>query len=80
MTLASFVKITESYDVSLVTIGRKILFDSGFLCQDYGSLRSLPMNHTRFADLVASGVVYLPERTETGGPYNCIGPDSAGHT
>ena len=33
--------------------------------QDYGVLRGLPMNHTRFGDWVTIWVVYLPEWTET---------------
>ena len=39
----------------------------GIRRQDYGIIRGLPMNRTRFADLVTMWVVHLPEWTETGG-------------
>ena len=45
MTPVSFVKTTESYEVSLVIINRQTSYDSGILRQDYGIIRSLPMNH-----------------------------------
>ena len=32
------------------------------------------MNNTRLDDMITIWVVYLPERTETGGPYYRIGP------
>ena len=48
MTPVSFVKTTESYEVSLGTINRQTSFDSGILRQDYGLIRGLPMNHSRF--------------------------------
>ena len=53
MTPVSFVKTTESYEVSLVNeSSRQTSYDSGILCQDYGIIRSLPMSQTRFADLI----------------------------
>ena len=45
MTPVSFVKNTESYDVSFVTISQKI-----GLRQDYRIIRGLPMSHTSFTD------------------------------
>ena len=78
MTPVSFVKTTKSYEVSFVTINRQTSYDSGIFRQDYGIIRGLPMNHTRFADWVTMWVVHLPERTETGGLNYHIGPDFTG--
>ena len=55
LTPISFVKTTESYEVSLVTINRQISYDSGILRQDYGIIQGLPMNNMRFADC---GTIY----------------------
>ena len=38
------------------------------------------LNNTRCADWVTMWVVFLPERTEIGGPTYRIGPHCAGHT
>ena len=62
MTPVSFIKTTESYKVSLVTINRQTSYYSGILYQNYGIIRGLPMNHTRFADWVTIWLVHLPER------------------
>ena len=73
MTPVSFVKTTKSYGVSLVTINLQTLYESGILRQDYGFIRNLPMDHTRFADWVTIWVVHLLKRTEMGGPNYRIG-------
>ena len=70
MIPVSLVKTSESYAISLVTINWQTLYDSGILCQDCGIIRSLPMNHTGFADWVTV--------TETGGSNYRIGLDYAG--
>ena len=63
MTPVSFVKTTELYEVSLVTINRQTSYDSGSFRQEFGIIRGLPMNITRFADWVIICVVHLSERT-----------------
>ena len=50
----------------MVTIIWQISYYSSILCQDYGIIQGLPMNHMRFADWVTIWVVHLPEWTETG--------------
>ena len=55
MTPVSFVKTTESYELSLVTINQQTSNDSGMLRQNYGIIGGLPVYHTRFADGSTSG-------------------------
>ena len=74
MIPVSFVKTTESYEVSLITINRQNSDDSDILCHDYEIMRGEPKNHTRFATIWK---VCLPERTEMGGPNYRIGLDCA---
>ena len=50
MTPLSFIESTESHEISLVSVNRQTSYNSGILRQDYGIIRGLPMNHTRFAD------------------------------
>ena len=60
MTPVSFVKTTKSYDVSLVSINRQTSFDFSVLRQDYGIIRSLPVDHTgHHLDIVVVVVVLL---------------------
>ena len=47
----------------LVTINRQTSYDSGILCQDYGIIWGLPMDHMRFANRVTIWVVHLPKQT-----------------
>ena len=54
-----FVRTTESYEVSLVTISRQTSYNSGILCQDYEIVRGMPMDHTRFAYWVTIWIVHL---------------------
>ena len=61
--LVSFIKTSESYKVSLVTISWQKSYDSGILREDCGIIQGLPMIHTRFADWVNICVVYLLELT-----------------
>ena len=80
MTQVSFVKTTESYNVSLVSISWQTLYGSGILHQDNRIIRDLPMDHTRFADWVSIWVVHLiQEQTKVGGPNYSMGPDCAGN-
>ena len=58
----SIVKTMESYEVSLATINQQTLYNSGILHQAYGIIGRLPMNLTRFADLVIIWVVHFLER------------------
>ena len=67
MTPVSFVKTTESYDVSLVTISRQTSYYSGFLRLDYRIIRGLPMVYTRFADWVTISVLNYRNRPKRAG-------------
>ena len=78
MTPISFAKTTESHDVKLVTINRQNSYGCGILRQNYGIIRGMPMDCTRFADWVTILVVNLLERTDTGRPNYRIGLDCAG--
>ena len=49
-----FIKNTESYDVSFVTINQQTLYDSGILRQDYGNIRGLPVDPTVRGLLIGS--------------------------
>ena len=75
MISVSFGKITELYDVLLVTINRHTSNDSGILCKDFGVIRTLPMDHTRFSVWVTIliHVVHLPGPKRAGSNYH-IGP------
>ena len=50
VTPISFVRTTESYTVSLATTSRQTSYDSRIHCPDYGIIRGLSVNYTRFAD------------------------------
>ena len=66
MTPVSFVKTTNSKEVSLVTINWQTSYDSDILRQDSGIIQGLPMNHTRFADWVIGLYIYQngPKRAD----------------
>ena len=68
----SFVKTTESYSISLVTIRWQTLKDSGL---QFSRL----LNRMRFAYWVTILVEHLPERTKTGRLNYRIGLDCVGH-
>ena len=46
MTPVSFVKTTESYEVSLVTINQQTSYESGILRQDYGTINAINKSDT----------------------------------
>ena len=52
MTTVFFVRTTESYAVSLVSITRQTSYDYSILRQDYGIIRVLPMDYTKVAEWV----------------------------
>ena len=64
-TMVSFVKTTESQEVSLVIISRH-----------HNQTRFANISYEVW---VTIWIVHLPERTKTVGPNYCIGPDCAGH-
>ena len=57
----------RNHEILLVTVNRETLYDSGILCQDYGVIQGLPMDHTRFADRITIWVVHLPKQTKGAG-------------
>ena len=71
ITPVSFVKTSESYEVSLITISRQPSCDSDVLRRDYGIIRGL------LAESLSGCTV---SRTDCNGPNNRIGPDCAGRT
>ena len=74
MTPVSFVKTTESNEISLVTINQQTSYDSGILRQDYEFVRGLSMNHTRYP----YGQSVYGNGPKRGRPNYRIGPDGAG--
>ena len=69
MTPVSFVKTTESYEVSLAAISRQTSHDTSFL-----STESYEVCRRIIVERGIIRVVHLSEWTETGGPnYHCAG-------